>query len=129
MKDFIEYLVKQIVSTPDAVTVEETQVGDFYVYTINADPADMGTIIGKKGRNINSIRNMARVKAIKDGVHIRVEVAEPEGGRVEAPAKPAVAEGKPVAEEAPTAEEDTTSENSVESEVDEMVAEMEAEEA
>ncbi len=76
MKEFIDYLVKQIVKHPDKVSVDEAKEGSDFVYTVSASPEDMGTIIGKKGRNINSLRNMAKVKAIKDEVHIRIEVKD-----------------------------------------------------
>ncbi|MBU1133062.1 MAG: KH domain-containing protein [Patescibacteria group bacterium] len=76
MKEFIEYLVKQIVSKPEAVGVEETKEDSFSTYKIVADKDDMGVIIGKEGRTIRSIRNMAKAKAIKDNVRIQVDLEE-----------------------------------------------------
>ena len=32
----------------------------------------MGTVIGKEGRNINSLRNLAKAKAIKDNIRIKI---------------------------------------------------------
>lgn len=76
MKEFIEYLLKQIVSTPAQIVVTETQVDGNFVYTIKAATEDLGTIIGKEGRNINSLRNMAKVKAIKDNIRIKIMVED-----------------------------------------------------
>lgn len=77
MKDFIEYLVKQIVSNPQAVVVDETVVEDnIFVYTIHVADEDIGVVIGKAGRNINSLRNMAKAKAIRDNTRVRVIVAD-----------------------------------------------------
>jgi predicted RNA-binding protein YlqC (UPF0109 family) len=72
MREFIEYLVKQIVNNPQEVQVTEAKEEELSVYTINVAAEDMGTVIGKEGHNIKSIRNMAKAKAIKDNVHIRV---------------------------------------------------------
>ena len=82
MKEFIEYLIKSIVKNPDAVKISESQGEEGKViYTITASKEDMGTIIGRKGRNIQSIRNVARIKAIRDDVHIQIEVVDEDGRR------------------------------------------------
>ena len=78
MKEFLEYLLKQVVTNPNALTITETKDQDVFVYTITAAPEDMGTIIGKEGRNINSLRNMAKVKAIRDDIRIRILVEDGE---------------------------------------------------
>jgi len=80
MKEFIEYLVKSIVKNPDQVVINETKEADATIYTIAAAQDDIGGIIGKKGRVINSIRNVAKIKAIRDNIHIRIEI---EDGRPE----------------------------------------------
>lgn len=76
MKEFIEYLVKQIVSKPEAVVIKETTTDDFSTYKIIADKEDMGVLIGKEGRTIRAIRNMSKAKAIKDNVRIQVDLEE-----------------------------------------------------
>lgn len=81
MKEFIEYLLRQIVTNPEAIIVTEEKEGDAFVYHITAAQEDMGLIIGKEGRNINSIRNLAKAKAIKENIFVRVileETQEPE---------------------------------------------------
>ncbi|MFA6981662.1 MAG: KH domain-containing protein [Patescibacteria group bacterium] len=76
MREFIEYLVKQMVSKEEAVEVTEdkqdTQVSIF----IRVDPEDMGMVIGKEGKNIRGIRALAKAKAIKDNIRVNVELIE-----------------------------------------------------
>lgn len=78
MKEFIEYLLSQIVSKPESVKVEEVQDNGLAIYKIEVAQEDMGPVIGKEGRTINSIRALVRSKAIKDGVRVRVELIDRE---------------------------------------------------
>jgi predicted RNA-binding protein YlqC (UPF0109 family) len=43
-------------------------------FTIHADPGDMGRIIGKSGRTIQSLRTLCKVAGEKAGLHVEVEV-------------------------------------------------------
>jgi len=69
MKEFITYLVQNIVDKPEAVTVEKNVVEQFgrptKIYTITADSEDIKKIIGKKGSTIQSIRNICKLRAFK----------------------------------------------------------------
>ena len=77
MKDLLEYLVKNIVEQPEAVKVEETQTPEGFVnLQITVDQEDMGMVIGKGGRIIRALRNLVRVKAIKEGKRVNVELTE-----------------------------------------------------
>ena len=76
MKEFIEYLVKQIVSQQDQVNVAESEEEGLKVFRIHVATEDMGTVIGKEGHTIKSIRDLVRAKAIKDDVRVRVIVEE-----------------------------------------------------
>lgn len=77
MKQFLESLVKSIVENPDAVSIAESQDDqDRQLLTITVDPQDMGRVIGKNGKVINSIRTIMRVVAIRQGVRIRVDIHE-----------------------------------------------------
>lgn len=73
MKDFVEYLLKQIVNKPEEVKVEETREGTMVTIKICADPEDMGLVIGKGGRTIRSLRSLAKAKAIREGVKVYIE--------------------------------------------------------
>lgn len=76
MREFVEYIVKQIVKNPQDITVTETLDGDIYIYNISASPEDMGVLIGKEGRTIRSIRNLVKAKAIKDNLRIQINIVD-----------------------------------------------------
>lgn len=74
MKNLLEYIVIHLVDNPESVVITEEKQSDFVQYTIAVHADDIGRIIGKKGSVISAIRQIARIKAIKDGVMIRVDV-------------------------------------------------------
>jgi predicted RNA-binding protein YlqC (UPF0109 family) len=66
MRDFLEYLIKNLVEKPEAVVVDESadeQGG--VLLTITAAPEDMGKIIGKEGKIIKAIRDLVKILAVK----------------------------------------------------------------
>jgi len=77
MKDLLEYLVKNIVEKPKAVKVGETKTPEGFVnLQLSVAPEDMGMVIGKGGRIIRALRNLVRVKAIKENRRVNVELVE-----------------------------------------------------
>lgn len=76
MKEFIEYLIKQIVTKPEEAVVNESREGENFNYIIKVAQEDMGIVIGKEGHTIRSLRNLARAKAIRDNVRIRIDLEE-----------------------------------------------------
>ena len=74
MKDFIEFLVKQIVTDQNAVEVDEFVEDNVSKLTICVDKDDMGILIGKEGKTIRSIRALAKAKAIRDQIKVYVDV-------------------------------------------------------
>lgn len=76
MKEFAEFLIKQLVNNTGAVFIDEVADGEYTRIVINVAQEDMPIIIGKGGKNIKSIRNLIRAKAIKEGVRVSVELAE-----------------------------------------------------
>lgn len=78
MLNLVKYLVTNLVDKPDAMTVtEEIDPAGIHLITITVDPSDMGKVIGKGGKIINSIRELTKVKAIKLGTKVKVILKDP----------------------------------------------------
>ena len=76
MKEFLEFLVKQITSKPEEVEITESREDDTFIYHIKVSEDDMGIVIGKEGKTIKSLRNLAKAKAIRDNIRIQVLLDE-----------------------------------------------------
>lgn len=71
MKEFIEYIAKQLVDHPDKVIVEETTTYENTIELIlKVDKTDIGKVIGKKGNTVNAMR--ALITAVGGKEHHRV---------------------------------------------------------
>lgn len=96
MRDLLDYIVKQIVSHPEDVTIEESNEGGQVNLALQVHPDDMGVVIGKGGQTIKSIRKLLAVRAMAENVRINVQLIEigtkttPE--RSETPEEPAASE-------------------------------------
>ena len=76
MKEFVEYIAKQLVDQPENVSVEEEMQNDELVVKIKVAQPDIGKIIGKKGRTAFALRTLASAVGKKNGKKVRVEVQE-----------------------------------------------------
>lgn len=95
-KEFVEYIVKEIVDKPEKVKVERKidEMGVLLELTVDAE--DMGKVIGKEGNTAKSIRTLLRVLGAKNNARVNLKIIEPEGGRGDmrnqTPEEPAPAE-------------------------------------
>ena len=66
MKKLLEFLLKAIVDHPDDVVVEEKEEEGQLNLNLQANPEDIKIIIGKNGRTIKALREILKMKAIKE---------------------------------------------------------------
>lgn len=76
MKNLLEFIIIHLVEHPEDVKIEETQDAQGSVFTISVHPEDIGRIIGKGGSVIHSIRNISRIRAIKEGIRAKIVIAD-----------------------------------------------------
>jgi predicted RNA-binding protein YlqC (UPF0109 family) len=74
MKDLLEFIVKSLVDDPLQVEITEVQRDRAVILKLRVAPEDMGRIIGKNGRVVNSIRALLRVAAAREGRRVDLEV-------------------------------------------------------
>lgn len=76
MKNLLEFILIHLVNHPEDVVVDEQIDGKQATYTIHAHTEDIGRIIGKGGSVIHSLRNICKIRAIKEGIHADITIAE-----------------------------------------------------
>jgi uncharacterized protein len=76
MKDTLHYILTAIVDKPDSVEIDEQEDNGSVNFTVTVDPEDMGKVIGKEGKVIRSIRNVMKIKAMKQNKRINIQLAE-----------------------------------------------------
>ena len=74
MKEFIAYLIKNLVDQPDAVEVQifDGQQGTVVEVKVSAD--DVAKVVGKQGRTIKSLRTIAMTVGARFGRRVRLEL-------------------------------------------------------
>lgn len=76
-RDFVEYVVKQIVDSPDEVVVERTVDEMGVLITLKVGKDDMGKIIGKGGQTAKAIRILLRIIGSKNNARVNLKIVEP----------------------------------------------------
>lgn len=81
-RDFVEFIVKQLVTNPDDVEVTRTVDEMGVLITLKVAKDDMGRIIGKNGQTAKSIRVLLRVVGSKNNARVNLKIIEPDGHEV-----------------------------------------------
>lgn len=80
-QEFVESVVKAIVSHPEDVSTERTVDERGVLVKLKINPADMGYVIGRKGQTARAIRTLLKVVGAKNNARVGLQIEEPEGGR------------------------------------------------
>ncbi len=76
MKEFIEYIARQLVDQPDSVVVEEEIKDEKLILKLKVAQPDIGKIIGKKGRTAFALRTLIAAVGKKAGKKVMLEVLD-----------------------------------------------------
>ena len=79
-QEFVEYVVGQLVTKPEAVVTKRTIDELGVLIELTVDREDMGVVIGKEGKTAKAIRTLLRVLGAKNDSRINLKIVEPEGG-------------------------------------------------
>ncbi|MFA5834618.1 MAG: KH domain-containing protein [Bacteroidota bacterium] len=76
MREFLEYVAKQLVDNPDSVQITEEEKDNKVIFKIKVAQVDIGKIIGKQGRTAQSMRVLLSAVAAKSGKRAILEVED-----------------------------------------------------
>ena len=72
MKELVEFIIKNLVSEPDAVVVTEEVKDRETVYNVKIAEEDFGRIIGRSGKVATAIRTVVRTSAKKANKRVNI---------------------------------------------------------
>ena len=75
MKELLLYMAKNLVDSPDSVSVSEIE-GETTVLELRVAPEDMGKLIGRQGRIAKEIRTIVKSVAQRSGQKVSVEIVD-----------------------------------------------------
>ena len=76
MKELLEFIARGLVSRPDEVSVCEisTDSERSIILELSVAREDVGKVIGKQGKIARAIRMIMKAAAVKENMHVSVEI-------------------------------------------------------
>lgn len=75
-QQFVEFVVKSLVSNPDAVEVTRRIDEKGVLLELTVDPEDLGRVIGKRGATAQSIRTLLRALGTKNDARYNLKIVD-----------------------------------------------------
>src|SRR5438270_11063752 len=75
-QQFVEFIVKSLVSNPDAVVVTRRIDEKGVLLELTVDPEDLGRVIGKRGATAQSIRTLLRALGTKNDARYNLKIVD-----------------------------------------------------
>lgn len=75
-QQFVEYIVKSLVSKPEAVKIERRIDEKGVLLELTVDPEDLGRVIGKRGATAQSLRTLLRALGTKNDARYNLKIVD-----------------------------------------------------
>jgi len=75
-EQFVNFIVKSLVSNPDAVVVERRIDEKGVLLELTVDPEDLGRVIGKRGATAQSLRTLLRALGTKNDARYNLKIVD-----------------------------------------------------
>ncbi len=75
-QQFVEFIVKSLVSNPDHVQIERRIDEKGVLLELTVDPDDLGRIIGKRGATAQSLRTLLRALGTKNDARYNLKIVD-----------------------------------------------------
>lgn len=75
-QQFVEYIVKSLVSKPDAVVITRRIDEKGVLLELTVDPEDLGRVIGKRGATAQSLRTLLRALGTKNDARYNLKIVD-----------------------------------------------------
>ncbi len=75
-QQFVEFIIKSLVSKPEAVTIERRIDEKGVLLELTVDPEDLGRVIGKRGATAQSVRTLLRALGTKNDARYNLKIVD-----------------------------------------------------
>lgn len=75
-QQFVEFIVKTVVSNPDAVVIKRTIDEKGVLLELTVDPEDLGRVIGKRGSGAQALRTLLRALGTKNDARYNLKIVD-----------------------------------------------------
>ena len=75
-QQFVEYVIKSLVTKPDEVKVERRIDEKGVLIELTVDPEDLGRVIGKRGATAQSVRTLLRALGTKNDARYNLKIID-----------------------------------------------------
>jgi len=79
-QQFVEYIVKSLVSKPDSVKIERRIDEKGVLLELTVDGNDLGRVIGKRGATAQSLRTLLRALGTKNDARYNLKIIDTSAG-------------------------------------------------
>lgn len=76
MEDLLKFTLEPLVQDIKKVKIEKSQEDRDLKFTIYVSKDDIAKVIGKNGKMIKSIKNLMKIRAIKENIFVSIDVQE-----------------------------------------------------
>jgi uncharacterized protein len=76
MKEFLEFIIRELVEYPDEIMLSEIPSGKLTIFKLQMRQSDVGRIIGRNGQTIQAIRALLASSAARHGQKATLEIVE-----------------------------------------------------
>lgn len=75
-QQFVEFVIKSLVTKPDAVQIERRIDEKGVLLELTVDPEDLGRVIGKRGATAQSVRTLLRALGTKNDARYNLKIVD-----------------------------------------------------
>ncbi len=76
MKEFLEFVVGELIDHPEEIVLREETRGGATCHLLELPRSEVGKVIGKQGHTIRAIRNLMGATASRQGTRVSLEIIE-----------------------------------------------------
>jgi uncharacterized protein len=76
MREFLEFVIRQLIEYPDDMVLTEIPSGRTTAFKLQLRQSDVGRVIGRSGQTIHAIRALLASSAARHGQRVTLEIVE-----------------------------------------------------